>query len=201
MTGDPQEVGVSLSNRQVENTVVVADGETVVIGGLISDRYEDTVNKVPWLGDIPGLGWLFKTTSKDLTKENLLIFLTPHIMRSAADLERETIRKRAEFWDQSDEALELSEREKREHLKRAPGGGGRRGRVRARGFQEPGAGPARGARQEVSRRADARDRAGGGGRGRGRAPSRGGGGDGAELRSPGGDLPRRVRRHRVAAAS
>jgi len=118
VTGDPQEVGISLSNRQVENTVVVSDGETVVIGGLISDRYEDSVNKVPWLGDIPGLGWLFKSTSKSLSKENLLIFLTPHIMRSAADLERETIRKRAEFWEQSDEALELSEKEKREHLKR-----------------------------------------------------------------------------------
>jgi general secretion pathway protein D len=118
VTGDPQEVGISLSNRQVENTVVVADNETVVIGGLISDRYEDEVNKVPWLGDIPGLGWLFKTTAKTLTKENLLIFLTPHIMRTAADLEQATIRKRAEFWDQSDEALELSEKEKREHLKR-----------------------------------------------------------------------------------
>jgi general secretion pathway protein D len=117
-TGDPEQVGVSLSNRQVENTVVVANGETVVIGGLISDRYVDTVNKVPWLGDIPGLGWLFKSTSKGLRKENLLIFLTPHIIRSAADLEQETIRKRAEFWDQSDEALELSEREKREHQKR-----------------------------------------------------------------------------------
>ena len=117
-TGPPQEVGVSLSNRQVENTVVVSDGETVVIGGLISDRYQDTVTKVPWLGDIPGLGWLFKSTSKSLTKENLLIFLTPHIVRTAADLERETIRKRAEFWDQSDEALELSEKEKREHQKR-----------------------------------------------------------------------------------
>jgi general secretion pathway protein D len=118
VTGDPQEVGISLSNRQVENTVVVSDGDTVVIGGLISDRYEDSVNKVPWLGDIPGLGWLFKTTSKDLTKENLLIFLTPHIMRSAVDLEQATIRKRAEFWDQSEEALQLSDREKEMHRKR-----------------------------------------------------------------------------------
>jgi type II secretory pathway component GspD/PulD (secretin) len=117
-TGDPQEVGVSLTNRQVENTVVVSNGETVVIGGLISDRYTDEEIKVPWLGDIPGLGWLFKSTSKSLTKENLLIFLTPHIVRTAADLEQETIRKRAEFWDQSDEALELSESEKREHERR-----------------------------------------------------------------------------------
>jgi general secretion pathway protein D len=118
LTGDPQEVGISLSSRKVENTVVVSDGETVVIGGLISDRYEDSVNKVPWLGDIPGLGWIFKSTTKDLLKENLLVFLTPHIMRSAADLEQETIRKRAEFWDESDEAMELSDREKREHEER-----------------------------------------------------------------------------------
>jgi general secretion pathway protein D len=118
VTGDPQEVGISLSNRKVENTVVVSDGETVVIGGLISDRYEDSVNKVPWLGDIPGLGWLFKSTSKNLSKENLLIFLTPHIMRGAADLERATIRKREEFWDESDEAMELSENEEQEQTRR-----------------------------------------------------------------------------------
>jgi len=98
--------------------VVVSDGQTVVIGGLIRDDFDDSVNKVPWLGDIPGLGWLFKTTSKSLTKENLLIFLTPHIMRTTADLERATIRKRAEFWDQSDEALDLSEKERREHQRR-----------------------------------------------------------------------------------
>ncbi len=117
-TGDADQVGVSLSNRRVENTVVVASGETVVIGGLISDRYTDTVNKVPWLGDIPGLGWLFKSTSKSLEKQNLILFLTPHIVRTADALERETIRKRAEFWDESDEALKLSEREKSEHEKR-----------------------------------------------------------------------------------
>ncbi|GAG17636.1 unnamed protein product, partial [marine sediment metagenome] len=85
---------------------------------LISDIYEDSEDKVPWLGDIPILGWLFKSTSKSLTKQNLLIFLTPHIIRTAAQLEQETIRKRAEFWDQSDQALELSEKEKEEHERR-----------------------------------------------------------------------------------
>jgi general secretion pathway protein D len=116
--GAVEDVGVSLLNRQVENTVVVADDETVVIGGLISDVYTDSESKVPWLGDIPGLGWLFKSTSKTLSKQNLLIFLTPHIVRTAADLEHETIRKRAEFWDESDRALELSAKEKREHQER-----------------------------------------------------------------------------------
>ncbi len=95
--GDPEEVGVALFNRKVENTVVVNDGETVVIGGIISDRWTDSENKVPWLGDIPGLGWAFKSTSKQLQKINLMVFLTPHIIRSAEAMEYETIRKRREF--------------------------------------------------------------------------------------------------------
>jgi general secretion pathway protein D len=111
LTGDPESVGVALSNRRVENTVVVADGETVVIGGLIGDANQDVVTKVPWLGDIPVLGWLFKSTSTSVVKQNLLVFLTPRIVRTAADLEHETIRKREEFRDRSGEALELSEDE------------------------------------------------------------------------------------------
>jgi general secretion pathway protein D len=91
LTGDPESVGVALSNRRVENTVVVADGETVVIGGLIGDANQDVVTKVPWLGDIPVLGWLFKSTSTSVVNE--------------------TIRKREEFRDRSGEALELSEDE------------------------------------------------------------------------------------------
>jgi len=103
--GRPEEVGVALSNRRVENTVVVNDGDTVVIGGLISDLYSDNVNKVPFLGDIPVFGWLFKSTSKSLQKRNLLIFLTPHIIRSRDDLEAESIRKREEFRERSEEQL------------------------------------------------------------------------------------------------
>lgn len=114
VTGDPEEVGVSLSNRKIENTVVVANHETVVIGGLISDDYQDTVSKVPWLGDIPILGWLFKTTGKSLVKSNLLVFLTPHIVRTPPDLERETIRKREEFWERSERGLQLSQSESEE---------------------------------------------------------------------------------------
>ncbi len=95
--GNAQEVGVALINRRIENTVVVADEETVVIGGLISEQYDDNESKVPWLGDVPILGWLFKTHSRKLTKQNLLIFLTPHIVRTPDHLEAETIRKREEF--------------------------------------------------------------------------------------------------------
>ena len=95
--GSAESVGVALTNRKVENTVVVSDGETVVIGGLISDKEEDSERKVPFLGDIPGLGWAFKTKTKALRKVNLMIFLTPYIIRSEDDLEYETIRKRDKF--------------------------------------------------------------------------------------------------------
>ncbi len=101
--------GVALSSRKVENTVVVSDGETVVIGGILTDDYSDNVSKVPWLGDIPVLGWAFKTVTRSLTKKNLLVFLTPHIIRTREDLERETIRKREEFRISTGEQLDLDD--------------------------------------------------------------------------------------------
>jgi len=124
--GDPNQVGVPLSSRKVDNTVVVKDGETVVIGGLISDTYQDTINKVPWVGDIPFIGWFFKTATRSLQKQNLLVFLTPHIVREAIDLEKETIRKREEFRARSTQGLELSDQmmaEEREHRERAEAAG------------------------------------------------------------------------------
>ena len=111
VTGEASEVGVALSNRQITNTVVVANNETIVIGGLIDERQEDTESKVPWLGDIPILGWLFKTTGDKVTKTNLLIFLTPHIVRNESQLAAVSIRKREEFWASSQSALRLSGKE------------------------------------------------------------------------------------------
>jgi general secretion pathway protein D len=108
---DVNQVGPTLTNRKIENTLVVADGATVVVGGLISDVYEDTVVKTPFLGDIPVLGWLFKTTSTKLAKVNLLIFLTPHIVRTPEDLERESIRKREEFASSAGEEYTITETE------------------------------------------------------------------------------------------
>ncbi len=95
--GSVEEVGVTLAKRFIENTLVVADGQTVVIGGLLSEQYDDTVTQTPFLGDIPILGWLFKTRFKKLTKINLLVFLTPHIVRSPADMELQSIRKRRQL--------------------------------------------------------------------------------------------------------
>jgi len=116
--GDAADVGVPLSKREIENVVVVRDGETIVIGGLLSDDYQDSVSKVPFLGDIPILGWAFKSSSRELRKINLLVFLTPHIIRSPEDLEFATIRKREEFAKASDEGLEWSDRERAVERKR-----------------------------------------------------------------------------------
>ncbi len=108
--------GVALSNRRVENTVVVADGETVVIGGILTDDYKDNITKVPWLGDIPVLGWAFKTVERSLQKKNLLVFLTPHIVRTREDLESETIRKREEFRLRAADALAMDQETRAQEL-------------------------------------------------------------------------------------
>jgi len=73
------------------NTVVVTpNGQTVVIGGLISNSKSSNVSKVPFLGDIPILGQLFKSTAKSDAKTELLMFLTPHIVESPAQIGRLT---------------------------------------------------------------------------------------------------------------
>jgi general secretion pathway protein D len=59
----------------------VGDSDTVVIGGLIRDKLSETTSKIPLLGDIPLLGWLFRSKTSSTDKTNLLIFLTPHIVR------------------------------------------------------------------------------------------------------------------------
>ncbi|MFK7897585.1 MAG: type II secretion system secretin GspD [Myxococcota bacterium] len=119
--GDPSEVGVSLSSRKVENTVVVNDGETVAIGGLISEVFSDTTTGVPYLSKIPWLGWLFKTKGESLRKVNLLVFLTPHIIRNADDLEQETIRKRLELEDSVGDEDQFAELEEYERKNRSAG--------------------------------------------------------------------------------
>jgi len=79
--------GVTTSKRSAQTVVVARDRQTVVIGGLLDDRVTVSESKVPILGDLPILGWLFRTSKKRVTKTNLLIFLTPYIMRGAGDME------------------------------------------------------------------------------------------------------------------
>jgi len=85
--------GPTTSTRSAKTTVLIKDGQTVTIGGLISDKVEVTNSKVPILGDAPLIGWLFRNRSKTKTKQSLVMFLTPHIIRTPQDLEDMTIEK------------------------------------------------------------------------------------------------------------
>lgn len=89
-------LGPATSKRHVKTVVVVRDQQSVVLGGLIKDRVSETVDKVPFLGDIPILGYLFKFTNKSVTKQNLLIVLTPYVIKDPLDLRRIFERKIAE---------------------------------------------------------------------------------------------------------
>jgi type II secretory pathway component GspD/PulD (secretin) len=70
----------SFETREVNTTVMIPSGNTLVMGGLIQDNVHQQNTKVPLLGDIPGLGYLFRSDSKTRTKSNLIIFLTPTIV-------------------------------------------------------------------------------------------------------------------------
>ena len=74
--------------RSADTVVVTPNDQTVVIGGLISTQSADRENKVPILGDIPILGAAFKRKIKSDVKNELLIFLTPHVIRTPEDLSR-----------------------------------------------------------------------------------------------------------------
>jgi type IV pilus assembly protein PilQ len=71
----------SINTRQISTQVLVNDGQTVVLGGILETEKRDTEKKVPWLGDIPVLGNLFKTTNTTNNKAELLVFVTPKILR------------------------------------------------------------------------------------------------------------------------
>ncbi|HEY4730663.1 MAG TPA: type II secretion system secretin GspD, partial [Myxococcales bacterium] len=89
-------LGPTTAKRSAKTTVVAKDQETVVIGGLIQERTIRGVKKVPVLGSLPVLGWLFRNETSKKTKTNLLLFLTPYIIRDQADYRRIFERKMAE---------------------------------------------------------------------------------------------------------
>ena len=71
----------SIDTRQITTQVLVNDGQTVVLGGILETERRETEKKVPYLGDVPVLGRIFKTTGKTNNKDELLIFVTPKILR------------------------------------------------------------------------------------------------------------------------
>lgn len=80
--------GVHIIKRNIETKMVLHDGETAVLGGLLTDKETTTENKVPLLGDIPIMGWLFKGSETRKEKHNLLVFITPTIIRGEEQREK-----------------------------------------------------------------------------------------------------------------
>ena len=120
--------------RKIKTAVLTSDGQTVVLGGLMEDKVNNKKSKVPLLGDIPLLGFLFRQTETHKSKSNLLIFLTPHVIHDTGDFMSVLKRKvdeRNEFFDQN-----LSRKQQRDardlikshradllEVKMVPGGG------------------------------------------------------------------------------
>jgi general secretion pathway protein D len=111
---DPSNPGfVTTRKRQATTTVAVETGQIIVIGGLIRDESAEVTKKVPCVGNLPLLGWLFKSMAGGSTKTNLLIFISPQIVRTAEDLERATAKKKKE----SEENLQKLKKERENEIK------------------------------------------------------------------------------------
>jgi len=102
---DANELGPTFNKTMVTNNVVVKDGTTGVIGGLIRETASHTGNEIPVLGDLPLLGWLFRTKNDTRKKQNVVILITPHIIKDGIDLERVTDYKMDEFRSANVDAL------------------------------------------------------------------------------------------------
>jgi len=94
------------NQRKISTSVMAQDGETIVLGGLVKDDVQESVQKVPLLGDIPVLGRLFRSNNTKITKTNLLVFIRPTIIRSADRLRGATAEKYGYIRE-----LQLEERE------------------------------------------------------------------------------------------
>ncbi|MFQ5462760.1 MAG: secretin N-terminal domain-containing protein [Phycisphaerae bacterium] len=85
------------STREVQTNITVRDGETVIIGGLITSSDDESENKVPILGDLPYIGFLFRTTAVTRTKTELIVVLTVDILRTDEDVRDMSIEQRDKF--------------------------------------------------------------------------------------------------------
>lgn len=94
---DPNISGPTFSISEIVDTVVIRDGYMGVIGGLMSQAEDTSRSQVPILGDIPGLGFFFRKKSRSQEKRNLVVIITPHIVKSGEDLEELTARYRKNY--------------------------------------------------------------------------------------------------------
>lgn len=97
------EIGPTTTKRSTKTSVVVKNKQTVVISGLMQEKNEEVISKVPFLGDLPLIGFLFRYKSYSTKKTNLLVFLTPHIIRDSAELADLSNFKKTEFVNQMSE--------------------------------------------------------------------------------------------------
>jgi general secretion pathway protein D len=79
----PNSSDLITNKREIETTVLADNGEILVLGGLISEDVQESINKVPLLGDLPILGALFRSSAKSVQERNLMIFLRPTILRDS----------------------------------------------------------------------------------------------------------------------
>jgi len=102
---DPNEQGASIAQSVLTTDVVLADGKTGIIGGLLRESLSHTVNQVPFLGDIPVIGFLFRSKGKARDKQNLVILLTPHVIRRGEDVDRISEVRMQQFRDANVDAV------------------------------------------------------------------------------------------------
>lgn len=112
-------VGPTTTKRSMETTTIAQNGQTLVVGGLVRDNVTISERKVPLLGDIPFLGWLFRFQSRQAEKLNLLVFLTPQLVRDEHDAAELNARKAKEINTlQRDNRIEEPTRLKQDVLER-----------------------------------------------------------------------------------
>ena len=112
--------GLITRKRSARTTVVANDRQTIVLGGLMSDEIDRSQTKIPILGDLPILGWLFKSSQSTNRKTNLLIFLTPYVIETADDMETYT-NKREEYFHQHREESNIDALDDRYTFRRTYG--------------------------------------------------------------------------------
>jgi general secretion pathway protein D len=110
VTSDASNTTPTTLKRTAKTTVVVKDNETIVIGGLVGDSTSEGTYKVPLLGDIPVLGWLFKTKSSSREKTNLYVFITSHIVRTQQDARKIYDEKRETMGEVVEGIIKLNEK-------------------------------------------------------------------------------------------
>jgi len=108
---DQQEVGLPTTlKRQAKTTVIVKDSHTIVFGGLIDETLSQSKYQVPCLGDIPSLGWLFKSISKSGDRTNLFLFLTPHIVENPMEADKLFEEKKEQIDRIEDSVIKMNNR-------------------------------------------------------------------------------------------